>query len=306
MDAPENLLKHLEQELCIDDAKYRLDDLSEFIPRCTKMSRIQLPLVTMTYVYPHASAAKMSGELVIFRKVATRVNNLLSQFGFVANPPLEFFIVPHKNKRRFPGAGEQFAVKHINGAFTYRDNRKIYIFRHEEWPKVAIHEACHHLAIHTETWDHQSLERIYAAFNIDNTGCPYQCSTDILPNEAVIEYWAEIMHLKYISKEYNVPFNTLLQKERQHALCKAAKILRHQKLYYPQWKEETHAFSYVVLRSVLLYFHEKFKKIPYPYDSKAVTDFLISHYNNPSFKRDLKACAIPRGTDMRMTVFGDF
>lgn len=299
---PEPLLNHLKYELCLDDAKYRLEDLSEFIPLCTKMSRIELPLVTMTYVYPPALA---NGELVLFKKVATRVNNLLSQFKFVADPPLEFFIVPHKNKRKFPVNGEQFAVKHINGAFTYRNNRKIYIFRHEEWPKVAIHEACHHLPIHTELWDHQSLMRIYDAFNIDKNGCSYKCSTNIIPNEAVIEYWAEIMHLKYIANEYNIPFEPLLQKEQQHALCKAAKILNYQRRFYPRWREETHAFSYIVLRAIILYYHSEFAKISYPYDSKVLTDFIIDHFNHPAFQHDLHSCKIPRTNDMRMTVFGD-
>lgn len=298
---PPQLLRYLDSEFHADDSKYTLEELRYFIPLCKNMAKIELALVKMTYVYPKEE----SGDLILFQKVATRINNLLARFGFTADPALEFYIIPLDSPRSFPKNGEMFGVNHINGAFTYRKNRKIFIFRREEWPKVAIHEACHHLPIHTEVWDPQSLMRIYDAFNIDKDGCPYNCTTNIIPNEAIIEYWAEIVHLKCISKEYNIPFKMLLEKETKHALCKAAKILRYQKQHFPLWKEDTHSFSYVVLRAVILYYHGKFQKIKYPYDSRQLTDFIINHFNNRQFQRDLLACKIQHNNNMRMTVFGD-
>jgi hypothetical protein len=295
------LKDHLKTELCADDSKYTLPDIDAFIDECDchyKVSR--KGNVIINYIYPSNSEEII--PLPLIRKVATRISIVLSQFGF-SGAPLEYFLLPLKVNRTFPRVGEAFAPKHINGAYTYRTNRKIYLYRAEEFPKVALHEACHHLPFHTDSWDARALMKLYTTLNIDSAGCPYQCTTQILPNEAVVEFWAEILHMCFLHAEYKVPLYELLQKEIDHGLLKSSMILQHQRRSFPKWKEDTHAYSYVVLRTVLLAHFDEFMQLTYPYDSRVVTDFMISKFRSPMFNKML-----PRtngSADMRMTVFGD-
>jgi hypothetical protein len=217
---------------------------------------------------------------------------------------LDYVLVPYDHDRKVP-KGTPFSPENINGAYTYPSRGKVFVYRYEEFPKVFLHETCHHLSFHTDHWDTVALMKLYQAFSINPQGCPLRCSTDILPNEAVVEAWAEIYHLKFMAHELGVSFGDLLKKEVQHALSQSKKVLEYQKKNYPLWKESTHTFSYVVLRTILLAHWHEFAKLPLPYNTVDVTNFMITKYNEPSFQSHLDAARV-RSDSMRMTYFGDF
>lgn len=296
-----SLKTHLEGELCRDDNRFMLTAVRDYIQSCDTYETVVVGCVTAYYVYPKKEVTKIPSNFFI-RKVMSRVNRLLDIFKI--EKTLTYFILPIRTPRRFPRNGEVCKAKHINGAYTYRNSGKVYLFRCEEMAKVAVHEACHHLMIHTEHWSISGNHRLYTTFGIDPA-----CT--LLANEAVIEFWAEIFHCLFLSSEHHVPVEVLVEKEVSHALQKAKKLLAYkQKHFGDNWREETNAFAYIVLRAVLLYHHTEFTSMfpafrNEPYDTNAITDFLIRKYQDSGFERAMKHAVVPRKNDMRMTVFGD-
>jgi hypothetical protein len=235
-------------------------------------------------------------------KVCKRIQSLLNSN---VNTFLTFFVVPFSEPRKFPKNGSPFGPQHINGGYTYPAKKTIFIYRYEELPKVLLHETCHHLPLDTfHSWDHTSLMRIYSFFNIDKEGCSVSCTTNITPNEAIVEFWAEYFHCKFLSDEYNIPFIHLWEAEIRHALMKTKKVLQYQKKYYPLWKEDTHAYSYVVLRTILMCFWREFIQIKIPYDVNEISNFFMKHYQ-PMLQL-VSQVKTKNTTDMRMTLLGDF
>jgi hypothetical protein len=297
----QDLKNHILKELCQEDHRYTLDTLESFIVSCSYHAIIETDHVTFNVIYPRGYAFPKTHVMMVCKRLEAllRYNNF--------NKKLEYFLIPMRAKRMFPVSGK-VSSKNINGAYTYRTQRKVYIYRYEEFAKVALHEACHHLDIHVEHWNPKSLIELYREFNVDVAGCPNRCSTAILPNEGIIEAWANIYHCAFLSIEYNVPLHHLLQAEVEHALIQTKKLLSYQREKYPLWQEDTHSFSYIVIRTILLYFACDFTNMRPPYDSRRMTDFIIEKYNTKEFQQALENTRVPVGDrhHMRMTRFGDF
>jgi hypothetical protein len=148
--------------------------------------------------------------------------------------------------------------KHINGGFTYvyesEQNNTIHIFivRREEFPKVMLHETLHHSFIdqHTNIHNNPALRDIVATLK---KLCNIHPSTLFLPNEAIVETMAIIMHSLCISIEYNIDARTVIDKEIQWGHVQAHRVLEYQKhLNDGLWRETSNAYCYIVIKAILL------------------------------------------------------
>ena len=209
----------------------------------------------------------------------------------------------------------EIAPEHINGGFTYTHtrNKTIFVFRREEFPKVFVHETLHHTPLDSHSqWSSANLQKIYKYFHIDMSNCnrAMQChTTDVRPNEAWVETWAEIYHLLFIQYEYNLPWSFLWKAEREWACVQAKRVLLLQKAQpHGTWRERTHAFSYMVLRAALLWHAPHLLQqlqTGITWNASQLTQRMIASYENPTFKECLRRTRIPSHSSFRMTVFGD-
>lgn len=294
--------KYLEAELCDEGNRFLVPFVRSYIHKCDTHEIVKSGRVTINYVYPASDKYKIP-PLLFIRKLAKRIDTLLSmprwQF---KREKLVYYILPALEPRQFPTDKEIIEPRHINAAYTYVNDDVIFIYRRDELGKTAIHEACHHLLVHTHEW--RSEKDLYKAFNISMT----DGHTDIRPNEAVVEFWAEMIQCCFIASDFGIPIEDLVECEIRHGLLKTKKILSFQSRVMPngKWKEHTHAFSYIVLRTVLLYFYKEFMEIPMPYNDRIITEFMIEKFNSATFQDALKRTKLTKSKDLRMSVFGDF
>lgn len=223
---------------------------------------------------------------------------------FQLHVPVQYWILPCRTKRFFPKKGE-VAAEHINGGYTYTHNHTIFIYRLEEFPKVAIHELLHNSLLHVHSWEKASLLEMYQAFHIDTHRCDTYCSTQLTPNEAIIEAWALMMHLYFVSKEEKVAFSELYHKELAYNLSMSHKLLVYQQETLPLWKEKTHSYSYIRLKTCILYYWKVFSKIPYPYDAQRLTRFFLEYNLRKPFLEKILKSPLPKDHGFRMTRSGD-
>lgn len=162
----------------------------------------------------------------------------------------------------------------INSGFTYLNMNTIYLIRMEELPKVLLHELIHHNKLIQNEFKKNNIIRIKKCFKIDE-------KIKLDPNEAIVEFWACIIHLYYISIEYNKNFYELYKNELNYSLIKSKQILNIQKkLLNNIWIDKnSNIFPYIIFKTIFLLYLDEFNKIyTFPYNDDIITEFLISHY----------------------------
>jgi hypothetical protein len=162
---------------------------------------------------------------------------------------------------------------HANSGFTFIKRNEIFIFRKEEFPKVIIHELLHHdINIHSDDFKMENKELLMKHFNIHG-----KCK--LILNETIIELWATIMHLKFISKEYKIDFKKLLDIELKYSLYKCYQLFEMQKKRPDkQWYDECNIYCYIIFKTILYYYHGKLLDVyTFPYDDTKITKFLIKN-----------------------------
>ena len=202
--------------------------------------------------------------------------------------PYVYWILPCKIKRVFPAPGTPISQEHINGGYTYKSGNTIYIYREEECPKVMIHELLHHSRLDTPVPDDPKL---YKRFKIHP-------DTVLRPNEAIIEAWALVCHLKQLPED----FETLLQKELEWSLYLCKKLTKQP----TPWYEETHAYSYVRLKTCILFFFPEFLKLKIPYEPKQVLAFFTKYNIHPDFLAAIQNASDFKTNSFRLTLYGDW
>jgi len=174
-------------------------------------------------------------------------------------------------------------VNNVNSGFTYTTRNEIFIFRKEEFPKVILHELLHHdINIHNDKFSLYNKHKLLKHFNLS-------IDSELILNESIIEFWATILHLSYISKEYNLDFKSLIKIEIEYSLYKCYQIFKlkqKNKLYY----DKSNIYSYIIFKTIFLVYFDQFKKIyTFPYDDTKITDFILKYSylkkvkNNPLF-----------------------
>lgn len=209
-------------------------------------------------------------------------------------------------KRLMPSQGP-ITPEHINGGYTYLKGFEIYVLRREEFPKVVIHELIHHTKHHCHDWSDHCLRELYDVFYISKHKCSVTtmdtCSTSLQPNEAVVETWAEILHMIFVTIDYDIPFQQMYHAELNHAFQRTKQILAHQHTQVPEWREETHAYSYIVVRTLLLATFTSWAMTT-PHNTDMLTAHIIKTWLNPVIQAQIRG-AKPTNKSLRMTLFGD-
>jgi hypothetical protein len=192
-------------------------------------------------------------------------------------------------KKRLPEIdAEPIDMIHANTAFTTScsSTNEIYVFRREEWFKVLMHETfhCFGLDFSSSNGD-ESNQRILSRFPVLNS------TTDIRLYETFCEMWAELFHILFCifttssgkclafskSKFYNA-----LHKEQLFSIYQSNKVLQRAGYKYKElfslsiskkYNEKTPAFSYYVIKSIMLWNLDRFMKWCYKYTNRIMLQF---------------------------------
>jgi hypothetical protein len=172
-------------------------------------------------------------------------------------------------------------TENINSGFTYINRNEIYIFRKEEFPKVILHELIHHdLNIHQELFKEENKKKLKEHFKLCD-------ETLLILNEAIIELWATILQLAFVSIDYKLEFKKIFKMELIYSLYKCYQIFKIQK--EEKWNDRCNIYSYIIFKTILLYYLNEYIKIymyPNKYDDTILTDFLIKHSKIPEIKKN--------------------
>ena len=168
--------------------------------------------------------------------------------------------------------------KHANGGFCYGCIKKqnIVIYRREDFYKTLIHELVHNFAIDEPLINNissqESRKFVKSIFNIDIVTSDDKFNYAI--NESYTEFWACVLHTAIFSyrnstryDKFKTNFYNFLQLEIAHSIVQVQKILTINNLHYNKmiyhrtnnnirpnyYRENTHVFSYYVLKTILLY-----------------------------------------------------
>jgi len=168
----------------------------------------------------------------------------------------------------------------VNSGFTYIGNNNnvadIYLLRYEEYPKVLIHELIHHINSIHNNFKLSNILKLKKHFNIQNN--------DIDINECIIEFWATILHLYFVSIDYKLDLYKLFIEELKYSLYKSNQLLQIQKNNNNIWNDYTNVYCYIIFKTILLYNIDEFLKIyTFPYNDDIITDFLIKYSKLPPF-----------------------
>lgn len=155
-------------------------------------------------------------------------------------------------KKKLPLKTECLTKDHINSGLCYvnskDDDLNIVIFRRDEFFKVLIHELIHlyHIVPFSQYIDDQ-YNMLFEHININM-------------NEAIVELNALLLNCIIISNHFEFNLSKLINDEYWWSLCQVKRLLYHfeissfNELYTThKWKETTHAFSYIVVKSLLLH-----------------------------------------------------
>ncbi len=162
-------------------------------------------------------------------------------------------------------------AKNTNSGFTYVNRNDIFIFRKEEFAKVIIHELMHHdKLIHNDDFTNANKKELLNHFGISE-------DTILILNEAIIEFWATLIHLAFVSCKYKINYLNLYEYELNYSLYKTYQILKlKEKNKDKIWCDKCNIYAYIVFKTILLKNINEFLQIyTYPYDNSKITNFII-------------------------------
>ena len=291
----EHIKTQITQEMI--DKPFLMEELKRLLEQSV-YHQIKQDELTLNYI----PVKYLSENLV--KKVVRRILTLRSIYRI--KDPLTIWLIPLSLKRCFPQKGEKISAKHINGGYTYLHGSTIYVYRYEEFPKVMLHEVLHHTKLQT-VWSSKQQLRLYQILGIDQTNCQIQCQTSLQPSEAIIEAWAMYYQCMFLAYEKKQSFQNLYQQELDWSLYQTRRLLKYHKTYFKKgWKEDTHAYSYIFLKTCLWYHWDSFSKLKPPYKDRILTDFIIQRLCNPEFHKAIEQSKTYRSKSFCMTQLGQF
>lgn len=278
---------------------YTLPTLTETVQKaksytCFEGPTVQLRVIGKLTTMDERTCIKVCRRVCCIQKLFSTTPSKLIIWLFVTSP-----------KRRMPTNGAPIQPVNINGGYTYLHGNEIFVLRREEFPKVILHEVIHHTKLHIPSWDPTSLKTLYQHFHINQERCSadmHTCQTSLEPNEAVVETYAEVLHMMFLSLEYQVPLLPLYKQELRHALEQCKRILQYQFLHMPLWNEGTHAYAYIVYRTILLLTFDTWQG---SYKSDSITQVILETFESERFKTLIRQAKIRDHKSLRMTLFGD-
>ena len=154
-----------------------------------------------------------------------------------------------KNKKQIPKQ-KYLTQNEVNSGLCYinsvNGDVNIEIYREEEFYKVLTHEMLHLYDVIPNDQEFESAFRmLYNKLEYINT------------NEALVELNALIINTIIIHKLTGKNFNDLFKKEYQWSKNQQSKLLKmfdikNKAQINSKWKETTHAFSYYIIKTILL------------------------------------------------------
>lgn len=193
-------------------------------------------------------------------------------------------------------------ANHCNGGFCYGciNYGEIFIYRFEEWFKVFCHECLHNFGvdnyIHKFIYEvengnndsnklyHEFLNNFNLNNNINNT------TFNIGLQECIVEFWGEFLNNAIYSYNYSKGcnlsneknlfkiylniFEKIFKYELFHGLLQITKILDFNMMNFERimkpidkkqnnYRENSHLFSYYILKNIIIYNYKKFIINPY-------------------------------------------
>jgi hypothetical protein len=214
---------------------------------------------------------------------------------------MEIFLYMTDELKQLPLNGNHIDKINANTAFTTpcSHSTDIHLFRNEEWFKVLIHETFHNLGLDFSTMDQNEVEpKILTLFPLN--------IPDIRIYESYCETWAELLNIMFTAywtttsaNKPNVNFildkmERYLDLEQIFSLYQSTKVLHHYHLTYAdiyqnhthqanlgkvgQYKENTNAFSYYILKPILLFHLNEFIEWTIKYNGETL-DFKKTQEN---------------------------
>jgi len=261
-------------------------NIKDFFLKCKNQTIINISKhdLTMNLYYRKDLHINLSQLILTIKRI------IITRSFFNINGPMVIHFICSPYKRYFPQKGT-ITSKHINGGFTDITKNEIFVTRIEEYSKVLLHEVLHHCHHIHGNFSQNNIQKLKQTFNISD-------ETILLPNEAVVELWATILTLKYISFETKIPYKLLYDLEIHHSICQSARIIEKQG--NREWKEKTNSYCYIVFKTILLLHVVDFlKKYTFPYDDTYITDFILKHKNKT------KLPSIGMQKSLRMMILSD-
>jgi hypothetical protein len=250
---------------------------------------LKLENITISYIPLKTINMTRILQRLIYLKNILHITNTIS-----------IWFIPCKEKRFFPKSGI-IEEKHINGGYTYTSNHTIIIYRLQEFPKVMLHELIHNSLIDTTIPKEKELE-LYKLFSIDTTQCDSYCNTQLRINEAVVEAWALLYQLMFVSAEYKLSFKKLFKEELEWSLYLCKKLF---KMHKNKWIEKSHSYSYIRLKTCILYFMKDFIKLKYPYSATELIKFFKTYNLKTNFIKAIEHAKDFKTNQFRMMLHSD-
>lgn len=221
-----------------------------------------------------------------------RVSLLCKLYGI--SKQFNFYIIMNPLKRCMPAKKDDLIdVVNVNGGYTYIHKNNIYIIREEDYEKVIIHELLHHNTItHHKDWDETNIKRLREHFKIHSDML-------LLPNEAIIETIACILNTIFYTIETATGLNENLKRDQAHSLCLAKKLIDKQG--DGLWNEKTHSFCYIVFKTILYVYCNKFLQIYKYRNDTEITDFILRY--SPKIYRRVRRMKRESQVALKQTVY---
>ena len=220
--------------------------------------------------------------------------------------PINITFIFSTVKRYFPTSDLDIVGPcNLNGGYA-ESNKKLVVYRKEEWLKVFIHECMHYFSLDSGLQISLKNNYLSTLFNID---------PDILLSESYCEYWARILNCLIsgykilpeknvweVNKKYIL---YLLEAERFYSLILLSNFLQKVNLKYDQiisndytlYKENTNAIAYIVVTAILMnqygFFLLWFKKYNFPllrFDKSINVDLFIEEIYKKCNTPELLKC----------------
>lgn len=189
-----------------------------------------------------------------------------------------YLLLTDAKKKLPPNNKDRIDMIHANTAFTTACsvNNSIFVFRREEWFKVFIHETFHCFGLDFSSLrGEESNSRILSIFPAIDP------NVDICLYETFCEMWAELFYMMFVlfykprsHKHRCIPFSSssflrILSREQIFSIYQSNKILRRSGYRYDElfavptrgkdyYTENTPAFSYYVIKSLMLWNLDRF------------------------------------------------
>jgi hypothetical protein len=241
---------------------YKIDEVINYIDK-----------VNSTYIYEYNNIKCIVYYCKNKDKIDfERIKEVIERGHIISNKSKKFIIhlLLTSAKKKFE-KNKILTAKNTNSGFTYTNKNEIFIFRHEEFAKVIIHELIHHdKLLHNDEFTNINKKQLLNHFKISE-------DTILILNEAIIEFWATLIHLAFVSCKYNIDYFKLYEYELNYSLYKSYQILKlKEKNKNKIWCDKCNIYSYIIFKTILLKnINELFKTYTYPYDNTKITNFII-------------------------------